>query len=234
MRVRVTGRTWQQVVRHDVLPALIPLRVSRMMASLRGNYGLMWRTGAVNRAFAGTMFASGAIDPTRLRDSRVIRFRWRELWLLFLRRASAQETAQSTLAGAHGADFSRPFHDPRIVELGLAIPATLHFRNGLERYLARQVFADILPARLVARGPGNDAEDPDLFRMVTQGAPEALAEARRLDRDGRLSRYVDFDRLEEMLADTDERRRPDHARLYMANRTIALARFIAWFDPANR
>ncbi len=108
-----------------------------------------------------------------------------------------------TLAAAHGMDFSRPFHDRRVVELGLAIPESLEFRHGLERHLARHAFADILPPRLLARGPGNDAEEPDMFRMAKSEAPAALAEARRLDRDGRLSRYVDFDRIERTLVEAE-------------------------------
>ncbi|MFA6116969.1 MAG: asparagine synthase-related protein [Sphingomonas sp.] len=234
LRVRVTGRTWQQVVRHDVLPALLPLRASLVGHLLRNRLTPVWRNRPVNPAFAKTMFADGAIDPARLRDARVIHHRWRAFCLHHLRKVAAMQPTHPTLAAAHGMDFSRPFHDRRVVELGLAIPESLEFRGGLERHLARHVFADILPARLLARGPGNDAEEPDMFRMAREGAPAALAEARRLDRDGRLSRYLDLDRIEKMVAEADEARKPGHAAIYTAARTIALARFIAWFDASNR
>lgn len=234
LRIRKTGRTWQQVVRHDVLPALWPLGAMRAISLLWGNVEPAWRKGAANDSFARTMFDSRAIDPTLLRDSRLVRFRWESLWLHMLRKASAQEPSQPTLAGSHGLDFSRPFHDRRVVELGLAIPGDLQFRNGLERYLARHVFADILPARLLAKGPGNDPEDPDFLHMAMSSAPAALAEARRLDHNGRLSRYIDFDCLDAMTTTSDPRRPVDKERLYRAIRTIALVRFIAWFDPANR
>jgi hypothetical protein len=48
-----------------------------------------------------------------------------------------------------------------------------------------------------------------------------------------VSRYVDLDRLEAMIAGADESHRPDHHRLMVANLTITLARFVAWFDRAN-
>jgi asparagine synthase (glutamine-hydrolysing) len=137
------------------------------------------------------------------------------------------------LAGAQGLDFTRPFHDKRVVELGLAIPEGLQFRNGLERHLARTMFADRLPRRLLTRGPGNDAEDPDHFRMAAASLPAALAEARSLDTDGRLSRYIDFGKLAESIADLDETRRADHLRLHRAVAMISVARFIAWFNRAN-
>lgn len=233
LRVRVAGRTWQQVVRHDVLPAFRLSPASRL-GQLLYRPTPAWRIRPVNPTFARAMFAAGAINPARLRNDRVPHYRWRAFCLHHLRKVAAMQPTHPTLAAAHGLDFSRPFHDRRVVELGLAIPESLEFRDGLERHLARRVFADILPAQLVARGPGNDAEDPDMFRMAKESAPAALAEARRLDRDGRISRYLDLDRIETMLSQADEARKPGHAAVYTAARATALARFIAWFDSSNR
>jgi asparagine synthase (glutamine-hydrolysing) len=194
----------------------------------------VWRTRPVNPKFAEAVFASGAIDPARLRDGRSSHFRWRAFSLHHLRKVTAMPPTQPTLAAAYGMDFSRPFHDKRVVELGLAIPESLEFRDGLERYLVRHAFADILPAHLLARGPGNDPEEPDMFRMAKDSVPAALAAARTEDRDGQLSRYIDLDRIERMVADADETKRSDHAVIYTAARTLAMGRFIAWFDRSNR
>jgi len=232
-RMRTTGRTALQLWRYEVVPALAPLRALAAVESLRRGIKPIWQTRPVNDAFARSMFDRGAIDASRLRQPMPVHNRWRERWLHLLRKVVAQPPAQATLAAAHGLELSRPFHDKRVVELGLAIPESLQFKEGLERYLARHAFADILPARLLARGPGNDAEEPDLFRMANESASAALAEARALDRDGRLSRYMDFDRLGEMIAGADESRMADHRRLHVATRVIALARFIAWFERNN-
>ena len=154
-------------------------------------------------------------------------------WLAFLTRAATAQPIQSTLAASCGLDFTRPFHDKRVVELGLAIPEALQFKNGLERYLARTALAGVLPPVVLARQSGNDAEEPDMFRMAAAGAPAALAQARASDRGGRLSRYIDFDKLETMIAGADEAHRPDHHRLAVASSAIALAHFLAWFDRGN-
>lgn len=233
MRMRVTGASALGLLRSDVVPALLPLRTIAGLLLVQRKFVPTWRSGAIADGFAKSLFKSGAVDPSRVRGGYPVHHRWRARWLHLLRKSAMGPPAQATLAAAQGLEFTRPFHDRRVVELGLALPESVQFRDGLERYLARQALADILPARLRERGPGNDAEDPDLFRMATRNAPAALAEAKRLDRNGRLSHYVDLDRLEAMLANVDETRRSDHHRLATANLAITLSRFVAWFDRGN-
>lgn len=232
-KIRVTGHPALRLLRHDVLPALVPLRVISAILSVRRGFAPVWRESAIAKDFFDSIRARGAIDPARLRSGYPVHNRGRARWLHLLRKSAMAPPTQRTLAAAHGLEFSRPFHDRRVVELGLAIPEAMHFRNGLDRFFARHALADLLPAELLVRGPGNDAEDPDLFRMATDHAPAALAEAKRLDRDGRLSRYVDFERIHAMLQDAEEHRRSDHYRLMTANLAITLARFVGWFDRAN-
>jgi asparagine synthase (glutamine-hydrolysing) len=233
MRMQVTGDPALRLLRNDVLPALLPLRAIAALLSMRRGFVSNWRHSGIADGFARSLFASGKVDPSRLRGAYPVHHRWRARWLHLLRKSAIAPPVQQTLAAAHGLEFTRPFHDKRIVEFGLALPESMQFRDGLERYLARRALGDLLPAQLLAQAPGNDAEDPDLFRMARASAPAALAEARRLDRDGRLSRYIDLDRLEATIAGADESHRPDHHRLMVANLTITLARFVAWFDRAN-
>jgi asparagine synthase (glutamine-hydrolysing) len=233
-RMLRTGRSWREVLQWDVVPALVPLSVIAAILALRRGFTPMWRTRPANAAFARRLIADGAIDPSRLRQPMPVHNRWRSRWLHLLDKIAAAPPAQATLAGACGLDFTRPFHDRRVVELALAIPESLHFRDGLERHLARTVFAGRLPDRLLSSGPGNDAEEPDLFRMAKTATPRALQEAKALDREGRLSRYIDFTKLDALLADTRESRLADHRRLHVATRVTALAHFIAWFERSNR
>ncbi len=233
MRIRATGRPVLNVIRHDVVPALLPLRVLAAGAFLGGGFVPEWRRRPIAEKFARSLFERGIVDPKRLRATRPVHNRWHERWLAFLQRTAIEPPIQSALAASCGMDFTRPFHDKRVVEFGLAIPEALQFKNGLERHLARTALANDLPPSVIARLPGNDSEEPDMFRMTMASTPAALAETRALDRGGRLSRYVDFDKLEGMLAGADETHRPDHHRLYVANYSIAVARFIAWFDRSN-
>ncbi|MEI9992993.1 MAG: asparagine synthase-related protein [Rhizomicrobium sp.] len=233
MRMRATRRSGFEVLRQDVVPALLPLNAIAAVFSLRRKSAQVWLERPINEALARDLFARGAADPARLRVNYPVYNRWRDRWLHLLRRFSASTPAHAQLAAAHGMDLSRPFHDKRIVELGLALPEDLQFRNGLERYLARRTLGALLPARLLASGPGNDAEDPDMFRAANGSAAQALAEVRKLDHDGRLSRFFDLDKLGAMLAGVEETRKADHFRLSLAANAIAMARFVAWFERSN-
>lgn len=233
-RRRATARSWRALWLIDTIPALLPHRALVGLHAARRGFRPIWQTRPIRAAFAHALFARGAIDPKRLRQPAVTHLRWRARWLHLLRKAAAGAPAQATLAASQGLEFTRPFHDTRVVELALAIPESLQLKRGVERYLARLALGDRLPRRLLDRPPGNDAEDPDLFRAAREGAAAALAEARTLDRCECLSRYIDFDSVEAMIATADESRPADHARLQVAARAILLARFIAWFDGSNR
>lgn len=233
-RRRATGRSIGEILHGDILPAVVPLRVMMAVYALRRRFVPLWRGRAIADGFARELFATGVIDPQRLRQATPVHNRWRQRWLHLLGRAADMPPAPQTLAAVHGLELTRPFHDRRVVEFALAIPEALQFRHGLERYLARTAFADRLPASLLASGPGNDAEDPDLFRSNSEGVFSALTETQALDRYGRLARYVDFAKVNGMIGSLDEARLADHRRLIVATLAIATARFVAWFDGTNR
>ncbi len=233
-RRRATGRSIGTILRGDILPALIPLRVVMAVYALRRGFVPLWRSRAIAVVFAQNLFTNALIDPIRLRQATPVHNRWRERWLHLLRRAAEMPPSPQTLAATQGLELTRPFHDRRIVEFALAIPEALQFKDGLERHLARTVMGDRLPASLLTRGPGNDAEEPDLFRTASGGAMAALGEVQAMDRNGRLSRYVDFSKIDAMIRSLDETRLGDHRRLIVATLAITTARFVAWFDGTNR
>ncbi|UUL82452.1 asparagine synthase-related protein [Sphingomonas qomolangmaensis] len=230
-RRRATGRTLGQMLRHDIAPALIPLRLIAWQQAWRRGGRSVLRDRAVVAGFAQPLFDAGAIDPSRLRQPIPAAHRWRERAVHLLRRVSQAPPSPAVQAAALGLDLTRPFHDRRVVEFGLAIPERLQFRDGLERPLARTAFADRLPARLLQSGPGNDAQEPELFEMAATHAPAALDQLRQ---DAETQRYVDFDRLDSMIAGADARSPKNRRRLHIAMHAIVTARFIAWFDRANR
>jgi asparagine synthase (glutamine-hydrolysing) len=233
LRLRTTGHRAHHVLRRDVLPGVLPLWIMATFYRARRGFRPMWRKKGVTHDFVRSLIARDAIDPARLRQTYPAKNRWQARYLHLLGNVAAGPAGERIMAGAYGLEFSRPFHDKRVVELGLAIPEDLQFKNGLERYLARRAFADRLPASLLSHVLGNAMEEPDKFRMGKACGPTALTAARGLDRGGRLSRYIDFDALEEIIADADPKNRDDHIELQHATIKIAAARFIAWFDRTN-
>src|SRR3546814_16006568 len=87
-----------------------------------------------------------------------------------------------------------------------ALPILL-FRDGIDRWLPRTVFASRLPAALLAHTGGNTTPNPDYFRFAQAAAPALLETARAMDRDGHISAYVDLKKGARMIVSCNERSR---------------------------
>ena len=138
-------------------------------------------------------------------------------------------------AAAHGLEFTQPFHDKRIVEFGLAIPESLHFKNGRTRHLARTALADLLPPEYQDRPPGNDGLVPDFSAMAKRVEPRVLDEIERLEKSARLTKLFDFGRMRAMLTrrTVDQRKSGPGLAARQAQLAFLHARYIDWFYRDN-
>jgi len=138
-------------------------------------------------------------------------------------------------AAAHGLEFTQPFHDKRIAEFGLAIPESLHFKNGRTRPLVRAALADLLPPEYQERPPGNDDLGPDFLAMAKRVEPRVLAEIDRLEKSPRLSRLFDFPRMRAMLTrrTLDDHKSGNEYDTRQAQLAFLHARYIEWFNGDN-
>lgn len=231
---RFTGKRARSALRSDILPSLTPTRLVVWALAAKQGFAPLWRRRGLNRDFATRMLA-GVVDRRTLHDGHPLGKHGPARMLKILRNTAMGAPGQGSPAARAGLDLTRPFHDKRIVELGLAIPDTLHFRDGRDRWLARTVFADRLPRRMIERQLVNDREQPDQFRMMREAAPRLLAETRALDRDSTMSRYVDLATAERLLArGAREEVKRDRIRTAAAMRALMTARFLAWVDRDNR
>lgn len=235
-RRRLTGQGLVRTLVYEVVRPLLPTAMLRAGSVLLGGARPLWRQRMARDDFVAPLIGRGLIDPARLRDHRVGHGRWQGRWLHMLEKAAASGPGANTLAAAEGLDFTRPFHDLRVVELGLAIPAELQFRDGRERWLARQALADVLPGALIASGPGNAPERPGLHAMLAEALPGALNELGRAGPDCPACDYVDLDKVraaleQGMAGDTSM---INHLALNAAANGVVVARFVNWFDRRNR
>ncbi len=234
-RMRFTGWSPVRVFGRDVLSALVPQIIRGPWRVAVSGFVPAWRRRGVQPDFARAMFARGSVSRDRLRDGFRPGPRWHARWLEACRNASTNPNGSTYRATVPDLDLTRPFHDKRVVELGCALPNRLVFRDGRERWLARTVFADLLPRRLLERMPGNDREQPDMLDMCAEAAPAMLAALREAGDDSAYARYIDVPALEKMvLAETSEIKLSQRARLTFAMRTLTTARFLAWQDRSNR
>jgi asparagine synthase (glutamine-hydrolysing) len=144
-------------------------------------------------------------------------------------------TGGSIPAAAHGLELTQPFHDKRVVELGLAIPEELYFKNGRTRYLARAALKDLYPPEYQDRPPGNDDMGPDFLMMAKRIEPRVLAEIDRMEKAGRLSRYFDFARMRAMLTRRTVKQHASGNEFDTRQAMFAFlaARYIEWFRGDN-
>jgi asparagine synthase (glutamine-hydrolysing) len=224
---------WRSVKR-DILAILLPGRVMQAWGHHRLGLSPFGPTLPVARDFARRTIAAGIVP--RGRRSSPSRIRMRAIMALVLRRVQdAEAMGGSIAAAAHGLEFTQPFHDKRVVELALAIPEDLYFRDGRPRYLARTALADLYPAEFQTRLPDNDDFIPDFMSMAKRTEPAILAEIDRLEKSEKLSGYFDFAKMRRMLAQKEPGR--DGSRLETRTRQATLAflfaRYIEWFARDN-
>jgi asparagine synthase (glutamine-hydrolysing) len=150
-------------------------------------------------------------------------------------RQNATATGVSLAAAACGLEFTQPFHDKRVVELGLAIPEELYVKNGRTRHLARAALKDLYPPEYQDRPPGNDDLAPDFLMMAKRIEPRVLAEIDRMEKAGRLSRYFDFARMRAMLTrrTVEQHASGNEYDTHQAMGAFLAARYIEWFRGDN-
>ncbi len=218
-----------RLFRASILPFLFPSIVQRWRG-YRGGLAFVGPTMPIGRDFARRTAARG-VKPSD-RSSLSMRAKMERT---LRRQQNFPMLGRSVAAAAHGLELTHPFHDKRVVELGLAIPEELYVKNGRERYLARVALKDLYPPEYQTRGPGNDDIAPDFLMMAKSVEPQVLAEIDRIEKAGKLSKYFDFPRMRRMLT---RRRIEQHASgneydTQQAMQGFLMARYIEWFRGDN-
>jgi asparagine synthase (glutamine-hydrolysing) len=232
--LRGSGYTPWAVIKNDVILALLPLGLRRLLQRFKHGTPPPWGRGTIAPALARRLMAQGEVDVAALAERSVDLTDLRGLMLRTLRRV--QQAGGNIAAASHGLSLTRPFHDKRVVELALAVPPDLYVKNGRSRYLACRALADLYPPEFQTRWRLNDDQIPDFQRMIKAIEPRLLAEVARMERSEALSGMVDFDRIRALLA---ARGPEDHnsgweQETQAAVTGLMIARYVEWFRRDNR
>jgi asparagine synthase (glutamine-hydrolysing) len=130
--------------------------------------------------------------------------------------------------------FSRPFHDKRVVELGLAIPEDFDLIGGRHRVLARRALSDIYPAGFAGIEKGHDRSAPDLVTTMQAVLPQLAREFARMKGDPRQSDDFDFGLVGRMIDRANAGALKGKQPVVRLARTFLLARFREAFERRNR
>ncbi|HLY80748.1 MAG TPA: asparagine synthase-related protein, partial [Caulobacteraceae bacterium] len=202
-QARAEGAPLWRCAWSHVLAAFVPSGLQRIRSDLRAGVPLVGPGEPINPDLARRMRRA---KPKALRAGPTL-INARANLERTLRRLQNQQSLAGTLSAQHGLQFTQPFHDKRVVELALAIPEDLYFRDGRQRYLARTALADLLPPEFHTRSWRNIQRIPDLLQMAKAQEPRMLAEIERLQAVPRLAAYFDFKRMRRMVV-----QRPADAR----------------------
>jgi asparagine synthase (glutamine-hydrolysing) len=233
---RTTGDSAWKIVRQELFGPMLPDPIFKTLKRLKsGSRGRFGSDALIAADFARRLFDQGELDPDNLRELMRPRRSMRELSLRTLRRVMSNSAGLGNEAAAYQMEITRPFHDKRVVEFALAVPENLYVRDGWNRYLARVAMKDLYPPEFAKRWRRNDDEAPDFHRTVKQVEGVIGAQLDRMKAGSVVPRYVDLDRIRELLA---ARSIEDHnsgweQETQVAMRGLLLARFVEWFPPNN-
>ncbi len=230
---RATGLSWPICVWREVLRPFVPPPLRHAVGRLRYGERLVGGEDPIDPTFAARAAAAWPQAPTPAPSFR----RPRIILENVLRQTLEKPTlGDSVLAAHHGLSLTWPFHDKRVVELALAIPEDLYFRNGRDRYLARTALADVLPPEFQTRASwDNTPLIPDLMQMTRENEARILSEIERMARNPRLTHYFDFAKMRRTVRrelERDPRRRRGGGIRY-ALRGLLWALHVEWFLGAN-
>ncbi len=230
---RHSGLSRWRVLRDEVLKYLVPETLRR--ARMRHRHGLaLWsHTTPIKDAYARNTrnaLRGGQATPTTETAMR------EHLLAILNRLQRGRALAGSMQAASRGLEFTQPFHDKRVIELALAIPAELWVKNGRDRHLAREALKDLYPPEFQTRRRGNTDIAPDFLAMVKSVEPQLLAEIDRMEGDGKLSHIFDFPRMREMLTrrTLEQHNSGSEYDTHQAVGAFMQARFLEWFRRENR
>jgi asparagine synthase (glutamine-hydrolysing) len=224
-----------QTLRIELLPALLPAwAIDCWRNARRGGTGV-WRTRPIAEDLARRMLSSGHIDPARVLGAAAGSVSGRAWCLRVLERIRGRtRPGFALLAATHGLDYSCPFHDKRVVELGLAVPETLYVKDGRDRHLARRAFAGLLPRERIAGVGPNDSHNPDHAGMIGDAAPFAIEECKRLAANLRVRHFVDLAAVLRTFENVQRKSgAQDRMRVASALNGLVVARFVEWFERSN-
>lgn len=224
--------SYWKILKHEVLRPLLPRRVVRAWDRFRNGLPLSGASLPLNPTFLRSLRAKGAnlrsgLPKTSRRD------RWASLLAWHLSAQDSPHSPGHITAAAYGLEYAQPFHDKRLIEFALAVPPSLYVRNGRDRYLARQAFADLYPLEFGQCDKEYNDRTPDFITLVERERPQLLKEIDRMSKNSRLSRIFDFPRMRGMLTQpADGRSRVLRAR--QAILALMTARFVEWNERHNR
>jgi len=235
---RAQNRRLARLIAGEALMPLMPDVVHEPLQRLRGlrpgaigAFSLL-RNEAVERLDLRRQWRRDAFDATFMLRGESAQLR---AHLIFDHFQLARDIfAMGQIAG--DIEVRDPYCDRELVEFALSVPETLFRRDGVARWLARQVFADRLPAEILNETRRGE-QAPNWFESLNARKAAIEGEAERIEASPLATRLIDTRRLRQLIARWPRDAREAQARetdyRYALDRAVHAGRFIRWVEGAN-
>jgi len=232
------GYNVKALMLQEAIKPLIPMPIYKLRQRLRKNKAESWSWfSAIDPKFASE---TGAVD--RFIENENFRLYFNK-WTTWQRRAAFIDgTGQVSQGGGgevlYGFDQRDPTGDRRLVEFCMALPEKYFLAGGIDRRLARLGLKHLLPES-IRMDFRLGLQDIDWAHRVRQDE-DAISEAyEKFRKDPDLSRYLDFERLDELMSEFKasdisqiSRRRAIQFQLAMLG-PLHAGNFVRWFHGRN-
>ncbi len=106
-------------------------------------------------------------------------------------------TELTAWAGAeHNVQYLFPFLDHNVVDFAMSIPRHLYYKNGINRYIYRNAFREILPKELCEYRDKDDIARITYYRNNREQTSDKEWLEEKLDKE-MFSKYIEFERMKE-------------------------------------
>jgi len=235
---RLQKRKLARIIAGEAVMPLLPPGLHDAMQRLRGvtpneisRFNLL-RREAVEALDLRRQWHADGFDPTYSLRGTSVQLRAHQIFdqLQLSRDVAAMRWALA------GIDRRDPFSDRELIEFSLSVPETLFRRDGVERWFARQVFADRLPNEILSDTRKGE-QAPNWFESLDARKAVIEGEVARIEASALASRLIDTERLKRLIAEWPADARAAQARVdeycYGLSRAVHVGQFIRWVEGGN-
>lgn len=238
LALRRTGKSAAAIVRHFIVPPLVPRFIAKAWRRSRGlgpgfiqdtfvasDFARQHRLAEHFDEFSGWSYDNLWGDP----------FDVRAFWLM-----NAGEYRRNTRAhnlSIFGFEVRDPLGDARLIEFALNVPEEHFMRGGRPRALQRDAIADRVP-REIYDNYKSGVQVAEWFERLTPRREQVLADIESLANSPLASRAVDVDALRRIVqdwpADAKAAKAAGRKFRFGVERAVHIGNFIRWFEGGNR
>jgi asparagine synthase (glutamine-hydrolysing) len=236
LRARRRGKPAWPELRREMVAAIEPRSLRRWRRERKARGRGPWQLMAVFASdFLRSIDYGAHTDSIRHDILRKVPRSGRDLrWSMMHREVSADRLAYLRSTTKH--EMLDPYRDRRLVEFTLGTPERQFQRDGVDRWLARRVLADRVPAEILAQ-TRQGVQNGEWYHMATLHRDQTAEAVERLARSPLACRVLDVNFLKTLVdnwpKNADDAIRSEQEHRNMLQFGVSVGSFLRWYEGSN-